>query len=99
MLIIKEVLKFDGNKDTNKVSPYEHRIVVRTNCYGSNFGFFQMLYNEVKKDFPHITPEDADIKHYAGRSYKHTYGIEFNIKSEIKVPEGYTEISEVEYTL
>lgn len=99
MKFIKEVLKFNLDKETNSVSPYEHRIVVRTNSYGSNFKFFQLLYDEVKRDFPHITPEIADIKHYAGRRYKHTYGIEFNIKSEIKVPDGYTEISEVEYTL
>jgi endonuclease III-like uncharacterized protein len=99
MTIIKEILRYTPEKQTQPVSMYQHRIVVRSNTYGSNLAHLQELFDEVKKDFPHITPETADIKHYGGRHYKGTYGIEFNIDIEVKVPEGYKDISEVEYTL
>mgnify|MGYP001585527110 CR=1 FL=1 len=99
MTIIKEILKYNPELDKNIVSPYQPRIIIRTNTYGSNFAHFKMLFDEVKKDFPFITPEKADIKHYGGRHYKGTYGIEFNIDSEVKVPDAYKPIHEVEYTL
>lgn len=94
MTIIKEILRCKTRMDME-----QHRIVIRTNTYGSNFAHFQKLFDEAKKDFPHITPETADIKHYAGRRYKGTYGIEFNIDIEVPVPEGYKDISEVEFIL
>ncbi len=93
MNFIKEFAKFD--KEPNSID--EKRVIVRTNSYGSSFGFFQRLFDEVKKDFPHITPDNADIKHYAGRHYKGTYGIEFNVFGAL--PESYKEVSSMEYTL
>lgn len=97
MNFIKEILRF--NPDLELGVTKKHRIVIRTNTYGSNFAHFQKLFNEVKKDFPHITPEIADIFHYGGRHYKGTYGIEFNIDIAIKVPDGYKDIHGVEYKL
>lgn len=97
MTFIKEILKH--NPEAHKGAPALHRIIVRTNTYGSNFEFFQRLYKEAKKDFPHLKPIDADIKHYAGRRYKGTYGIEFSINVDVKVPKGYEDVSEVEWTL
>lgn len=95
MLFIKEVVPFDLKKDQVQGS----RIIIRTNTYGSNFAFFQKLFDEANKDFPFITPENADIKHYGGQRYKHTYGIEFNVKLDVHIPSDYRQIQEVEYTL
>ena len=97
MTIIREVLKHDPIK--HKGMPAQNRIIVRSNTYGSNMEHFQQLYDAAKVDFPHLTPKIADIKHYGGRHYKGTYGIEFNVDAEIAVPVNYKEISEVEYTL
>jgi hypothetical protein len=100
MTIIKEVLRYDHTKDQNPVSPYGTKVIIRTNTYASTFAHFQMLFDEVKKDFPTLIPESANIVHYGGRHYKGTYGIEFKINEfEIPVPAEYKEVSSVEFAL
>lgn len=74
------------------------RIIIRTNCYVSMFSHFVMLKAELDKDFPGIE-FDPDIKHYGGRHYKGTFGLEFTLPAGTSVPREYKKIRNVEYTL
>ncbi len=98
MKFTKEVLSFYP-QDKESKQPYQSRIVIRTNTYGSTLSFLQKLFDEAKKDFPHITPEMADIKLYGGRHYKGTFGIEFNLDVGVKIPGTYESITKLEYTM
>ena len=71
--------------------------VVRSNCYGSRLDYLLQLAAAAREDFPHLTDEDIEIKHYAGRHYARTFGIEFNVPVA-DVPDSYKEIREVEHT-
>ena len=68
--------------------------IVRSNCYGSSIEWLNKLFEEAKKDFPHLEPMNAEVKYYGGSSYKRTYGIEFGYDGEC--PDGYSQIQELE---
>ncbi|MBI2121034.1 MAG: hypothetical protein HYT94_05420 [Parcubacteria group bacterium] len=70
------------------------RCVVRTNCYGSQLSFFLELFEEAKKDFPTLTPEDVRVIHFGGQFYSGTFGIEFTPPET--VPAIYQTIRELE---
>lgn len=74
-----------------------HRFIIRRGDYGHTLDAIMQLYNEAKKDFYTIDHSLIDIVHYGGQRYKYTYGIEFDL--EEPVPDGYREISQVEFSL
>ncbi len=91
MEIIKEVFINSQHKNV--------RFIIRTNTYSNSLFYFNTLFEEAKKDFPDIKPDDVEIIHYGGRRYKGTFGIEWSESITIKRPKEYREISNTEYTL
>ncbi len=85
-------------KIIREYSTYAKICVIRTNIYGSQLSHFMNLFNEAKKDFPDLKPEEVDIKQFGGRRYKRTFGIEFD-RPEESVPETYNRIENLEHTL
>lgn len=74
------------------------RFVIRTDCYNSELSHFMLLFQEAKKDFPDLKEEQIEIKHYGGRCYKGTYGIEFTIDPKV-IPTTYEQIHKLELEL
>lgn len=76
-------------------------VVLRESAYGSSLKKFLRLWEEFKKDFPNLNvneDRDVEIKHYGGRYYAKTFGLEINIGKNSYVPEFYNRISQLEYT-
>lgn len=73
-------------------------VIVRTIRHTSNLAHLLNLLRRARKDFPGLKPSEVEVMHYAGRSYKGTYGIEFSQPLE-KIPAGYKEIHQVERAL
>lgn len=73
--------------------------VVRRNCYGLTAASAMELAEIAKADFPGLKPEDCRIIHFGGVSYKGTFGIEFDCGDLAIAPDGWVEISELEYIL
>jgi hypothetical protein len=73
--------------------------VIRTNYYGSSLQKFLDFFSEAKKDFPSLTPEQVEIKHYGGDRIKHIFGLEFQVPSEVTISESYKRIPRLEFTL
>jgi hypothetical protein len=67
--------------------------IVRTDCYAHTLAFFNELFEEAKKDFPNLKPEECRVEKYAGREYAGTFGIEFERRD---APGSYRRIKEVE---
>lgn len=77
--------------------PAAKTCIIRANTYINDFAFIKSLVDEGKKDFPHLKNEEIRIIAFGGKRYKYTFGIGFVISSDI-VPEGYSQISELEKT-
>lgn len=90
MKYIKSYVPFS---DTDEV-----RVIIRTNTYGSDIDFFLKMAEEAQRDFPDVPFSDMNVHHYAGVSYKGTYGIEFNTNSHC-VPSYYSKQKSVEKCL
>ena len=70
--------------------------VIRTKHYTSTLAYIQMLVAEARKDFPALKAEDIAVKCYAGKFYRHTFGIHFSPANT--VPSTYQKIRELECT-
>ena len=70
--------------------------VVRLDHYGSQLSYFLALYAEARRDFPQITPEMVRVVQYGGDRISGYFGIEFTL-SGVEPPEGYQEISALEF--
>lgn len=70
--------------------------VIREDRYGSGLDKFLNMFVEANKTFPTLLPKDVAIKHYDGRHYAKTFGIEF--KPTRRVPKEYNRIEEPELT-
>ena len=57
---------------------------------------FTAFYQEALKDFPNLKTSDVRIVKYGGDYYAKTFGIEFPAHY---CPEGYRNISQLEYEL
>lgn len=74
--------------------------VVRSNCYGSSLKYILELFDEAQATYPELTIKDVQIVQFGGQRYKQTLGIEFSPRvAGRSVPEGWTQISELEYTI
>lgn len=71
--------------------------VIRTNTYASSVQHFLNLLEEAQKDFPNVTASDLEVHHFAGRSYRRTFGVFFRVKMS-EVPKAYRKIKEIEET-
>lgn len=72
------------------------RAVLRENNYTSTLDKFVRLFEEAQKDFPGLLHSAVEIVQYGGRSYKHTFGIEFMAND---APAVYSRITNPEYKL
>ena len=75
-----------------------HHCIIRTTHYGSSLGYINRLVAEARKDFPCLSDDDIEIKHYAGMRYKRTFGIEFIAPREQSIPDTYRPIAHLEQT-
>jgi hypothetical protein len=71
--------------------------VVRLDHCGSLLSYFLELYAEAERDFPQLTPETVKAVHYGGDRISGYFGIEFTLNG-VGPPEGYREISALEFT-
>lgn len=74
------------------------RFILRLRHYGSDLATITELFNEAKKDFPNLSPADAEIVQYGGERYKRTFGIEF-AGPKASVPADYAEVKNLELKL
>ena len=72
--------------------------VIRNRGYGSCMDYFLEMMQAAMKDFPELTPSSIEVKHYGGRHYKGTFGIEFKMDLDKINYEVYREISQLEFT-
>jgi hypothetical protein len=72
--------------------------VLRTDNYVHTLAHFLELFEEAKKDFPELKPEDVEIVHYGGERYAKTFGMEFEIPKGKICPAAYAKIEQVEMT-
>lgn len=72
------------------------RFCIRMSGYGRTLQAILELWEIAKADFPQLTMEDVEIMYYAGDRFARTYGLEFGL--DVKPPDGYKEISELERT-
>lgn len=73
--------------------------VIRTDNYGSTLQKFLDFLKEAQKDFPQLTPATVEIVHFGGERYKHTFGLEFKVPTGASVPNTYSPINQLEFTL
>lgn len=79
--------------------PYNNRFILREDNYDDRLDKFNALFELARQDFPHLSPNFVDVKHYGGDSHKRQWGIEFAMHDKFGVPAGYTQINEVLPTL
>ncbi len=72
--------------------------VVRTERYGSNLGYIELLFKIAKQDFRNLKASDVDVVHYGGDTHPKTFGIEFLIPIGATVPDDYIKIDYLEFT-
>ena len=70
--------------------------VLRTDSYIHTLAHFLELFEEAKKDFPGLKPEEVEIVRYGGIRYAKTFGIEFRIPTGKTCPAAYAKIEQVE---
>ena len=86
------------------------REIIREVCYKENadpmcmlmhdgwythaLSIFMALFEEAKKDFPDLVPENVRVEKYGGESRKNMWGIEFLVRGN--VPSSYKRVSELE---
>ena len=81
------------------------RMIVRATNYGSHLDRFDKLFAIMAADAATCEPpieldrNDAEVVHYGGERYAHTFGLEVQIPGGYIVPEDYTRIDRVEPTL
>ena len=75
------------------------RVILRSSTYSRSMEYFNELYAEAKKDFPFLTPDMVEVTHYAGRRYKGTFGIEFQVSSLNTISDKYFMVDTVELVL
>jgi hypothetical protein len=56
-----------------------------------------MLFEEAKKDFEDLTPDNIQVVVFGGRHYAGTYGIEFDVPPYAEAPKEYSEIRVLEF--
>ena len=74
-------------------------VVLRTNTSAKGLNHFDKLFAQAKKDFPTLERSDVRVVQFGGDRYKRTFGIEFDLPEGAKIPKGYSELKELEYTL
>ena len=87
-MITKKYMKIE-NSDTVKV-------VVKTRSTSFKLSHYLSLFEEAKKDFPHLTIKDIDAVEYAGNKYRGQRGIEFNMLLT-EIPQTYQEILQKDF--
>lgn len=60
--VIREVCQH-RSLETNKCES-RFTFLIRTNCYNSHLDHFLWLFEEAKKDFPNLKPEDIELNLY-----------------------------------
>jgi hypothetical protein len=73
--------------------------IIRNASYGFTVQDALELIEIVKKDFPSVDLDDANIVKYGGNRYKYTLGIEFPISKSTPVPNDYLVVESLEMTL
>ena len=73
--------------------------LIRTKIPGNTLHTFLDFMHEARMDFPTLYDEDVKFEHYAGTSYRGTFGMEWQLPKGFKVPPTYKLIDELEYTL
>lgn len=73
-------------------------VILRNDHYGSSVATFAAMFNQARQDFPDLKPDEAELKHYGGSTYKGTYGLEFQ-RPTSAIPVDYAERKNVEFTL
>lgn len=89
MRVVKEYV-------AGKVRTY---ICIRFAGYAHTFETITELVEIAKKDFPTVLDKNINVQQYGGKSFKHTFGIEFPISEGDEIPEGYKEIQNMHMTL
>ena len=69
------------------------------NHYNSSLENILRYASILKKDFPGIKDSDIKIHKYGGRRRKHIPFVEVSLGKMTKVPNGYDEVSDIEYIL
>lgn len=75
------------------------RCVIRTDTYASTFEHIELLVAEARTDFPSLPSIAIEVVKYGGQRFKRTTGIEFNAPEGGSVPDAYSPILELEFTL
>ncbi|MFA5051650.1 MAG: hypothetical protein WC544_01140 [Patescibacteria group bacterium] len=71
------------------------RVVLRTITYINTFDFFLALFEDAKRFFPNLQPENVEIVYYDGEPHARTFGIEFKADSPGDIPAEFNQISEL----
>jgi len=74
-------------------------VVLRTDTYEKGLSHFDRLFAQAEKGFPTLERSDVRVVQYGGERYKGTFGIEFDLPQGAKIPRGYSELQELEYTM
>jgi len=72
---------------------------IHSNHYECSLEHILNMVNELKKDFPNIKDEDIKIQKYGGNRIKGITFVEVFFTTKVKIPEGYQEITQLEYIL
>lgn len=75
---------------------YSNRCTIRIRTYASSLKHFLEMAEIAKKDYPTLEDKDIEIVQYGGKSYKRTFGIEFNVQEPT---EDYTKVPYLEAKL
>ncbi|NEZ67882.1 hypothetical protein D0962_34890 [Leptolyngbyaceae cyanobacterium CCMR0082] len=96
MQIIKEIRlpKFKNGHTTSCMC------VVRSNFYGGGLDYIQNLVGAARETYPALQDNQIRVVQFAGTAYARIYGIEFKCPDQevSEPPEGWREISELEFT-
>lgn len=75
--------------------PTSRCCIIRSNGYGNSLQEILDFFEEAKKDFPNLTPNQVNVVYYGGQWFTRFYGIEFQVPFGVQVPCSYKEISRV----
>lgn len=79
--------------------PKEGRLTAFVVRYGNHYArtlaFIQALYEEARKDFPDLTPDQVEVVQFSESPIKGMFGITFAL--DVTPPESYTRRSRLEY--
>ena len=75
---------------------YRSTVVLRPDTYAPrSLSYFDLLFEEAKKDFPDLNRNSVTVRSFAGKSNKNTIGIQFVVLGQ--KPESYIRVTELKY--